>query len=73
MKQLAETDIVTQFSGSVAITVDLIRQCPKGAPRDVIHRMTCPKCGGTIQFGREPRKGHLRASCGTPLCFSMIE
>ena len=35
--------------------------------------MECPTCHAQISLYRDSRKGHLRASCETKHCFSVIE
>lgn len=46
-------------------------------PRDLkpgdFGSMPCPSgCGGTLHYGRESSKGHLRVFCTTPDCFAAM-
>jgi hypothetical protein len=69
-----QEDFAEVVEQSIAIVGEITRRCPPAAPRGVVDTINCPRCTiGIIQFGREVARGRLRAACGTPMCFSLVE
>ena len=50
------------------ITFAILRLIPQNGDGEI----PCPKCGGTIQYGRAEINGHLHAFCSTDGCFGVM-
>ena len=65
--------IADQSVANVASILDaILTRCPPSR-RGVVGTLPCPSCGKLIQFARTREGGAIRASCGTPTCFSVVE
>jgi hypothetical protein len=62
-----------RMDGDAKTAEKLAALCPN-EDRGIERTTDCPRCGGTIRYGREKSKGKLRAVCvTTPWCFEIIE